>query len=190
MVKLGCIYRLTCSVNKKKYIGKSVNFKSRKRNHKTKKLTCPISQAIQKYGWDAFKPEIIVDGIPKKDLGDLEDYYIDVENTLVPNGYNVYKGGGGVCFDKRRQKWRAYGPKNEYIGLYFTKEKAKQALKLYKETGERMKSDVHKRRAGTGTIIKVRERYRAEITINKKKYSKTFDTIEECEAWLKSRSNM
>jgi hypothetical protein len=66
--------------------------------------------------------EIIIDDVPEEDLENLEDSYIDVEDTLVPNGYKVQKKGGKVYFDKHCQKWRAYGPKHKHIGLYFTEE--------------------------------------------------------------------
>ena len=185
MQRWGCVYRITNTVNSKKYIGQSVDFKSRMKNHKTKKLTSPISQAIQKYGWDAFKVEIIIDDVPEEDLENLEDSYIDVENTLVPNGYNIQKKGGNVSFNKQHQKWEAYGPKKKYIGHYFTKEKAEQALKLYKETGERLATDVTMRRRGTGNIEKRGNRWRARF----KGKSKTLDTEEQCEEWLTFMKN-
>jgi len=195
MVKLGCVYRLTCPVNKKKYIGETDDFHKRMNKHKcpSHNPDAPISKAIQKHGWDAFKPEIVVDGIPtKKDRGKLENYYIEAENTLVPHGYNVQKNRWGVSFDKRDKRWKAHGRHGKHIGRYFTKEKAKRALKLYKSTGERMESDLCTRKKGTGTIRKTKEnRYQAQITINKKRYCKTFDTPEQCEAWLeKTRSDM
>jgi len=192
MQRWGCIYRLTNTVNNKKYIGQSVDFNTRTNKHKraSHNPNTPISQAIQKYGWDAFKVEIVVDGIPEEDLDDLEDYYIDVENTLAPNGYNVRKVRGTVYFDNHCKKWRAYGPKKTPIGYYFTKEKAEQALKLYNETGERLESDRRMRKMGTGSIRKTKGgRYLAAITINKKRKSKTFDTPEQCEEWLTFMKN-
>ena len=189
MVKYGCVYRLTNIVNNKKYIGETVNFTRRMSEHKRRKKYSPLGKAIQKYGWNAFKPEIVIDGITEEDLRNLEDYYIDAENTLIPNGYNVRKSRGNVTFDKDFQKWEAYGPNRKHIGYYLTREKAKQALKLYKSTGERMESDKCTRKKGTGTIGKRGKRYEAQIAINKKRYSKMFDTVEQCEAWFKSRSN-
>ena len=41
------------------------------------------------------------------------------------------------------------------------------------------------RKRGTGSIRKRRKRYEATYTKNKKTFSKTFDTPEECEEWLK-----
>ena len=182
MQRWGCVYRITNTLTGEVYIGKTLNFKSRKKHHKmaSHNPNTPISKAIQKYGWDAFKVDIIIDDVPEEDLENLENSYIEVENTLVPNGYNVRKKGGNVHFHKPQHKWLAYGPKRKHIGRYFTKEKAEQALKLYKDTGERMESDVRRRKKGTGTIEKRGNRWRAKI----KGKSKTFDTPEQCEEWL------
>ena len=193
MQRWGCVYRITNTVNSKKYIGQSVGFKNRERGHKcpSSNPDAPISKAIQKYGWEAFKVEIIIVDVPEEDLGNLEDSYMEVENTFVPNGYNVKRCRGSVLFDKQNQRWlvREHG---EYIGQYFTKEKANKALKLYKETGERLASDLRNRGMGTGSIIKRGKRYVAQIMINRKRYSKTFDTPEQCEEWfifMKTGSN-
>ena len=191
MQQWGCVYRLTNTLTGKVYIGKTVDFNSRMSDHKcaSHNPDTPISQAIQKYGWDAFKVDIIIDDVPEEDLKNLEDSYIEVENTLIPNGYNVFKNGGRVTFDKRDKRWRAYGPLSKYIGLYFTEEKANEALKLFKETGECMESDMCNRKRGTGSISKVGKRWRAIIQINKKRYCKTFDTPQQCEEWLTQMSD-
>jgi len=44
------------------------------------------------------------------------------------------------------------------------------------------------RKKGTGTIYRRGRIYRAEITKNGKAKRKTFDTVEECEAFLKKLS--
>ncbi len=206
--KWGCLYRLTNMVNGRVYIGKTVNFNSRMSKHKTLKLKTYISNAIQKYGWENFKQEKIIDDVPEEDLSNLEISYIEVENTLAPVGYNLTVGGEGVSgykhtdeairkmhngrygcvtFDKQCKKWsaRSASPEGKFIGLYFTKEKAEEALKHYNETGECMEWDRIKRKRGTGTIRKRGKRFDARITINKKTYRKTCDTVAECEEWLK-----
>lgn len=184
--------------------------------HKTQKFKTYISNAIHKYGWENFKQEIIIDDVPEEDLSNLETSYIDVENTMAPAGYNLTKGGEGtsgykhseetirkismshnprgcVTFQKQDKKWKANGsqPEQKHIGYYFTKEKAEAALKHYNSTGERMESDRIMRKQGTGTICKSKngKRYLAQIRINKKRHSKTFGTVAECEEWLKSIKN-
>jgi group I intron endonuclease len=143
--RFGCIYRLTNLITKKTYIGKSVNFKSRMSGHKhsMKKAKTYLSKSINKHGWDNFKKEIIIDDVPEEDLSNLEISYIEVENTMCPNGYNLTLGGEGnigwkpsketrekmkqtqllrqanrdqvgcVKFDKRYNKYQATGPSPE-----------------------------------------------------------------------------
>jgi group I intron endonuclease len=206
----GCIYRLTNKLNSKKYIGKSVEFKTRMGTHRRMADGCRyLNNAIRKYGWDNFKKEIIIDDVPEEDLSNLETSYIDVENTLAPNGYNLTKGGEGssgykhtdetrkkyfngrygtVCFEKKKKKWiaRSSSPESKFIGYYFTKEKAEEALEHYNETGECLESDRTKRKYGTGSIRIWRKRYQARKRINGKPRTKMFDTEKECEKWLKS----
>jgi len=205
----GCIYRLTCMITSMVYIGKSVEFLNRMNNHKTAKDNYYIHRAIRKYGWENFKVEIIIDDVPEEDLNNLEISYIDAENTMRPNGYNLTKGGEGctgyrhteetrrkyfngrygcVSFNKQFKKWQVTGtkPEQKHIGYYFTKEKAEEALDLYNNTGERMPSDRTRRKRGTIRKTKNGKRYQARININRKPHGKTFDTVEQCEEWLKS----
>lgn len=215
--KFGCIYRLTNLVTGKTYIGQTLRFKTRMREHKSKKVKRYLSRSIQKHGWDKFKKEIIIDNVPEEDLDNLEISYIAVENTMRPNGYNLTLGGEGnsgykyttkqresrrqraihqqakrsrfgcVSFHKKHNKYMVIGPSPDkiFIGLYFTKKKATKALNIFNETGKRMGSDRTERKKGTGSIQKIRKRYRARYKKNKKEFCKTFDTPEECEEWLK-----
>ena len=219
----GCLYRLTNKINLMVYIGKSINFKNRMGYHKNMNDGCYIHNAIQKYGWEKFKVEKIIDNVPEEDLDNLEMAYIAVENTKRPNGYNLTDGGEGVSglvhseaskkkisesvsralsnrdrfgtvfFNKVCKKWQVGSaqPKKgstqpkKFIGMYLTKEKAIEALNHYNLTGECMPSARVNRKKGTGSICKYSKRY---IAIYKKK-SKTFDTPEQCEEWLKSKIN-
>ena len=219
--RFGCIYRLTNLVTGKTYIGKTVHFKRRMYEHKHYKSQTYLHNSIRKHGWDKFKKEILIDDVPEEDLSNLEISYIEVENTMVPHGYNLTVGGEGksghkasketrdknkqsairqhanrdrfgtVSFDKKEKKYKVKGPRSEskFIGMYFTKEKAEESLTHFLKTGERMESDRTMRKRGTGSIRKTGKRYRAEYRKNKKHISKTFDTPEECEEWLKAKLN-
>ena len=96
---------------------------------------------------------------------------------------------GTVSFHKTRKKFRAIGPPPEHkiIGRYLTKKKAEEALNLFLKTGERIDSDRNMRKRGTGTIRKNKngKRYEALYVKKRKNFSKTFDTVEECDEWLK-----
>ena len=139
--RFGCIYRLTNLITKRAYIGKTIHFKKRMGQHKQSKTKTYLSRSIQKYGWDNFKKEIIIDDVPEEDLNNLEISYIEVENTLTPNGMNLTLGGDGtsgyeytpeqreknrqtailqhanrdqfgcVSFSKSRNKYQVRGPK-------------------------------------------------------------------------------
>ena len=138
--------------------------------------------------------------------------YIKVENTMAKNGYNLTLGGDGktgnivnkktrkkmskaairnhanrnqvgsvFLYNKTQQKYKAQGPcpDKTHIGIYSTKQMAVKALNDFLQTGEKLPSDIRrKRKRGTRSIRKRGKRYEALI-------SKTFDTPEECEEWLK-----
>ena len=97
-------------------------------------------------------------------------------------------GGGSIWFNQGTKKWlvRAMHATSDkrHIGVYLTKEKACQALKLYNETGERMPSDTSKRQNGTGTI---RKRQNGRFDASYKIHVGTFDTYEEADQALNNR---
>ena len=77
------------------YIGKTIRFKKRIQEHKSKNSTCTyLRNAIQKYSWDNFEVSTIWEGDNSK-LAEMEKQFIKEYNTIVPNGYNIRKGGQG-----------------------------------------------------------------------------------------------
>jgi group I intron endonuclease len=88
------IYKATNTVNGKYYIGKTKkSLDNRIKSHKiasTKKDSL-FYRAINKYGFDKFKWEIIAECDNANSLNNLEKKYIS-ENH---NGYNIAKGGDG-----------------------------------------------------------------------------------------------
>ena len=102
---IGYIYKITCLVNSKIYIGQTrQEFNRRLIGHlsqaNTKTTNSPFHLAIRKYGWDNFSKEIIktIECDSKEELieelNELEIYYISKYNSLVHhNGYNISKGG-------------------------------------------------------------------------------------------------
>jgi group I intron endonuclease len=92
------IYKLTCEVNDKIYIGKAVNLRRRINSHKFVSKDGYFQRAITKHGWDSFKVEILetFDNFDKlKDNNSLlerESHYIRLfDSTNVDKGYNVCK---------------------------------------------------------------------------------------------------
>ena len=83
------IYKTTNLINGKFYIGKDV--KNKKLYLGSGKL---LKQAIQKYGKENFKKEILEYCIDLKHLDEREIYWIDKYNS-IKNGYNLTEGGTG-----------------------------------------------------------------------------------------------
>lgn len=93
------IYKHTSPSNKS-YIGLTKNLKKRKNQHTAKSSGCPaFYRAIQKYGWDNFTHEILMDNLSLEKANEYEQLHIKEHNTLSPNGYNLKSGGncGVLC---------------------------------------------------------------------------------------------
>ena len=86
------IYKITNNVNKKVYIGQSVNPEKRFEQHcyRHENYKSLINDAIQKYGKNNFSLEIIG---WFEDYNDKEKYYINFYRSKIPFGYNIAPGG-------------------------------------------------------------------------------------------------
>ena len=89
------IYKLTCNINNKIYIGKSVNIYNRLAAHKSAKEVGYLYNAIIKHGWDSFGIEIleVFETFDKTKDNDMllqrESYYIKLFKSTDRNiGYN------------------------------------------------------------------------------------------------------
>lgn len=93
---MGIVYILT-SPSGKQYVGVSQDdLETRWKNHLKKGSNCTLlKRAINKYGKESIKRELIIDvpGITIEELGILEQEYIIQYNTIAPNGYNCTSGG-------------------------------------------------------------------------------------------------
>jgi len=91
---MGIIYKLT-SPSSKIYVGQTINtFQERLQGHKKICSNCrKLKEAINEYGFENFKKEILWEG-PNNELGEMEKYYIKEFNCVYPNGYNLSSGGG------------------------------------------------------------------------------------------------
>lgn len=85
------LYRITNNINQKVYIGITNNYKKRWANHGLEDTA--ISRAIRKYGRENFTFEVLFSDVPMDEIDELERQQIIKYNSLVPNGYNVAKGG-------------------------------------------------------------------------------------------------
>lgn len=105
----GDIYKATCKITNKSYIGQAKKYqgkfdnkwgyKKRWESHikealKSKSDHCSyLNNAIRKYGYNNFTLELIDEADTKELLDELEKKYIQQFNTMVPDGYNLDSGG-------------------------------------------------------------------------------------------------
>ena len=91
--KKGFIYKYT-SPSGKSYIGQTCrSLKERAGKDGQGYVNCSIFfRAIQKYGFENFKCEILEE-VSLDDIDKKEKFYIDLYKTIQPNGYNVRDGG-------------------------------------------------------------------------------------------------
>ena len=92
------IYKITNKLNKKVYIGQSVNIEIRFKDHKSKQKRdrepdSHLYRAIEKYGLENFNFEILEE-CSVSDLNERESYYIKLlESNDKKFGYNKTRGG-------------------------------------------------------------------------------------------------
>lgn len=124
--RIGVIYMYT-SPNNKKYIGQTINEKSRKSHHKTDTIKGDtyFGKALQKYGFEnfdynvliKFKPTVDIEKL-KRVLDKLEQRYIKLYNSNNREfGYNLNKGGFGNIGYKHTEEMKEYlktVPKTSY----------------------------------------------------------------------------
>lgn len=94
--KMTGIYKITNKINGKIYIGQSKNIQQRWLDHKhyadERRGNSIIHKAIRKYGIDNFSFDVEIE-CDASELNDLEKYYIELYNTIIPYGYNMTAGG-------------------------------------------------------------------------------------------------
>ena len=90
------IYKITNQLNKKFYIGQSVDIHKRWLTHCRDTDDCPIHKAIQKYGKENFSLEIL-EKCSKEELNEKEIFWIKKYNGYESsNCYNATRGGEGA----------------------------------------------------------------------------------------------
>ena len=103
----GLIYRYTCKLNRKAYIGKSMTYRFEYRQFchwHYKDTKTKFGRAKQKYGKENFVLDILEENIPKNQLSEREKFWIKKYNTLI-TGYNSTPGGeGGNTYASKTKK--------------------------------------------------------------------------------------
>ncbi|MBR4383755.1 MAG: GIY-YIG nuclease family protein, partial [Selenomonadaceae bacterium] len=91
------MYKITCLVNGKGYVGKTKQkLEARISGHKSKSKTAKsgVDAAIRIHKWENFTVEIIEE-CPIEQLDKREMFWIAELKTKTPNGYNLTDGGDG-----------------------------------------------------------------------------------------------
>ena len=90
----GLIYRYIYSPTGESYIGQTVNFKKRQKEHLSEdRVNLRFHNLLRKH-YEDFIIEILEDNIPIEKLDERETYYIQLYDTMN-NGFNLTLGGDG-----------------------------------------------------------------------------------------------
>lgn len=127
LIKLTCgIYKIENKVNKKVYIGQSIEIERRWQKHLNAKDDFVIHKAIQKYGKNCFSFSILEE-CKLSELNEKEKYWIDQYNSLVPNGYNMIQGGSNGMGLSKGYEVNQYSLDGLFIASYDSANQASAA---------------------------------------------------------------
>ena len=157
---MGCIYLLVCKPTGKCYVGQTINDpRTRWRNHK-----CPSSskgfhlkRAIDKYGWNAFRAEVLVE-VPNNELDEQEMHFVKMFDAYGPHGLNSTPGGQSfspmlVPEVKQRRIDKMKEPevrKNWLEAITTAQQRPEQKALLSQLTKERCKDPAHMQKRAEG----------------------------------------
>lgn len=88
-----------------------------------------FGKAILEFGWPNFKYEVLEDGLTEEEADIRERYWIEKENSIWPNGYNLEGGGKhNSVHPKTKEKMSKShkGEKNWNYGSHHTEETKKK----------------------------------------------------------------
>ena len=157
--------------------------------------THALSNAIRKYGAENMTFGAIEECRDDM-LNEREHFWIEQLNSLRPNGYNLRSGGGvnELCEESRakisatkRQKsidergyighvrkddvnssrFHATGTGGMHLGRFSTLEEAEAALREYTRDPEHFVPRLTRRKPGTGSVVKAKNKWLAQIQQNK-----------------------
>ena len=90
--RTGVIYLFESQINGKCYIGQTINWDQRLKDHKKASGDNLFHRAIRCHDFDSFVHSFLHKNVPEKKLDMLEKYYIFAYNSYE-NGYNMTEGG-------------------------------------------------------------------------------------------------
>ena len=143
-----CIYMYINKINGKRYIGQTIDFNRRHKEH-IRHNKSPLEKAMQKYGEENFEIIILKEDIESQCLLNLfECYYIKKYNTVVENkkGYNISDGGfnGNPYAGKTKEEMEEIRRKMSENHAYFKGENHPMYGKHHSEEAKRKMSETQK----------------------------------------------
>lgn len=128
--KIYCVYKHTNKINGKIYIGKTCANPPEKRwrHDGSGYIKSPLFwNAIQKYGWDNFEHEILINDLTEEQANELEKQFIsDLKSNDKNFGYNLTDGGDGV---------RLFGELHPRYGIHLDDDVKKKISDAHKKRG-------------------------------------------------------
>jgi group I intron endonuclease len=132
------VYKLTCQVTNKSYVGVTNDLRRRIRDHRNKNSSCEaLKNAIALHGWESFTVELLHTNLQKEEAYGLEPSMIVEHNSRIPTGYNITAGGwngrSGMTYVMSEDHKRKISEAHQ--GMLHTEE-TKQKLRDIKSTPE------------------------------------------------------
>lgn len=127
MTPIGFIYKTTCDINGKIYIGKHyLDTTDKKRTATYLGSGLHILRAVKKYGKEHFSRKILKICYSDSELNEQEIYFIDKFNSRDKNiGYNISEGGEGFKSGEANPMFGC-SEKNPFYGKHHTEETKKK----------------------------------------------------------------
>jgi group I intron endonuclease len=131
---MGYIYKITNKTDGKIYVGQTTKtLEERWKHHCKMKGNCRyLKRAFEKYGIDNFVFEMVCN-CSNEELDKFEIQYMSEFNSMVPNGYNLRKGGnGGRHHEETKEKisaslkGRTYINRCDWTGKHHSEESKKK----------------------------------------------------------------
>ena len=129
------IYKHTCLINGKIYIGQTCqNPEQRWGKNGQKYKGCPyFYEAIQKYGWDNFKHEIIEKKLTSSEANIREEYWINFyKSNNKQYGYNLKSGGANNEYSLSSREKMSISATNRFQKEEERKKQSERLKQAYK----------------------------------------------------------
>jgi len=174
---MGIIYCYTNKNTGKKYIGQTINPEQRKRSHLHEAIVLEsdyyFHRSIRKHGIDAFEYEVLEDNV--ENLNERENHYINMYDTLWPNGYNQCPANSldKTAIEKMKEtKKRQFAAMSEEERKKLTRKMCEGNVgsKRSEETRKKMSESAKKHLKKNPRDISIERRNKTSETVSQQKW--------------------